>query len=83
MAGFKKEIIEAAIYGFEAQKQRIDAQITELRGMLEGSTETPATTAKRGRVPLAGKQLQRPNANDGLQRKVKLYLRPQRRRSGG
>ena len=48
MAGFKKEIIEAAIYGFEAQKQRIDAQITELRGMLEGSTETAATTAKRG-----------------------------------
>jgi hypothetical protein len=38
-------IIEAAILGFEAQKQQIDSQIAELRGMLDGNrTETAATT---------------------------------------
>ena len=39
------EIINAAITGFEAQKTRIDAQIAELRAMLDGSTKrTPAAT---------------------------------------
>ena len=33
---FTNEIIEAAIVGFEAQKQRIDAQIAELRANLSG-----------------------------------------------
>jgi hypothetical protein len=33
-------IIEAAIHGFEAQKQSIDAQIAELRAMLTGAPET-------------------------------------------
>ena len=37
------EIINAAILGFEEQKLRIDAQITELRAMLPGGrTETAA-----------------------------------------
>ena len=31
------EIIEAAINGFEAQKQRIDGQIAELRAILSGA----------------------------------------------
>lgn len=31
------EIIQAAIDGFESQKQRIDVQIAELRAMLTGS----------------------------------------------
>jgi hypothetical protein len=46
------EIISAAIAGFEAQKQRIDAQIAELRQMLGGGvTESAITpeTGKRGR----------------------------------
>jgi hypothetical protein len=49
MPKFTKEIIEAAILGFESQKQNIDARITELRAMLSG---TPAATApaKQGRT---------------------------------
>jgi hypothetical protein len=46
------EIITAAIAGFEAQKQRIDAQIAELRQMLGGGVTEPAAipeTGKRGR----------------------------------
>jgi len=46
------EIITAAIEGFEAQKQRIDAQIAELRQMLGGGVTEPAIipeTRKRGR----------------------------------
>jgi hypothetical protein len=42
-----KEIIEAAIAGFEAQKQRIDDQIVELRGMLNG-TRTTDTGSQQG-----------------------------------
>ena len=39
------EIINAAITGFEAQKTRIDAQIAELRPLLDGGTKrTPAAT---------------------------------------
>jgi len=34
---FTNEIIEAAIEGFEAQKQRIDTQIAELRASLSGA----------------------------------------------
>ena len=42
-------IIHAAIDGFENQKRQIDAQIAELRGMLDGaSSETAPTTSKRG-----------------------------------
>jgi len=46
------EVLKAAIAGFEAQKIRIDAQIAELRQMLDGGrTETaaPADTPKRKR----------------------------------
>jgi hypothetical protein len=47
------EIIHAAIDGFEAQKQKIDSQIAELRAMLNGGpatpAATPATTKKGGR----------------------------------
>jgi len=50
------EIIDAAIEGFEAQKQRLDARILELRSMRDGGslrdgageTQTPAP-AKTGR----------------------------------
>ena len=36
-------IIEAAIYGFEAQKRSIDAQIAELRALMTGAPESPST----------------------------------------
>ena len=51
MAKLTKTIIEAAIDGFEAQKQRIDAQVAELRAMLTGVTEASAdeVPAKRTR----------------------------------
>ncbi len=47
-----REIITAAIQGFEAQKQQIDSQIAELRSVLEGgaierSTDSGAAKPKR------------------------------------
>ena len=44
------EIIQAAIQGFELQKQRIDAQIAELRQMLR-DYHAPATAAKESARP--------------------------------
>ena len=38
------EIINAAVEGFEQQKLRIDAQIAELRQMLDGHQSEPAST---------------------------------------
>jgi len=46
------EILNAAIEGFESQKRRIDAQIAELRQMLEGGpavTAAPAAPTKHRR----------------------------------
>jgi len=56
-----KTIIEAAIDGFEAQKQRIDAQIAELRAMLTGSSVTVAdqAPAKPKRRKLSAASLKR------------------------
>jgi hypothetical protein len=42
------EIVEAAIQGFEAQKQRIDAQIAELRALL--AARPAATEPKSGKA---------------------------------
>ena len=39
------QIITAAIDGFEAQKLRIDAQLAELRGMLDGSHNNHVETS--------------------------------------
>ena len=39
-----REIIEAAIAGFETQKVHIDSQIAELRSMLNGGGTMPAVT---------------------------------------
>ena len=50
MPKLTKEIIEAAIAGFEAQKQNINAQIAELRAMLTGTLAVPAGPTKRGRT---------------------------------
>jgi hypothetical protein len=52
MATLTKQIIEAAIHGFEAQKQRIDAQLAELRGMLSSASAGAAPTSQ----PTEGKQ---------------------------
>ena len=52
------EIIIAAIEGFEAQKNRIDGQIAELRSFLTGSpdeTAAPKEPGKRGRFSDATK----------------------------
>ncbi len=49
MPKLTKTIIDAAIAGFEVQKKSIDAEIAELRAMLNGSAEAVADqpTAKR------------------------------------
>jgi hypothetical protein len=46
MPTLSKQIIEAAIAGFEGQKLHIDAQIAELRAMLNGGPATPVTEPK-------------------------------------
>src|SRR5258708_1451342 len=42
-------ILEAAIAGFEAQKERLDAQIAELRQLMTGDSTGAAPTAEPGR----------------------------------
>jgi cell division septum initiation protein DivIVA len=61
MPTFTKEMIEAAITGFETQKQRIDEQIAELRAMLPSSTNSgafsaPSTGLKKPTMSAAGRQ---------------------------
>src|SRR5690349_20034063 len=46
MPTLTREIIEAAILGFEQQKTKIDNQIAELRAMLPGSSVAAKTTAE-------------------------------------
>jgi hypothetical protein len=54
------EILAAAIEGFQAQKQRLDAQIAELRQLLTGGSAVPAATLvpvrKRRKVSAAARQ---------------------------
>jgi hypothetical protein len=68
MPKLTKEIIQAAIDGFESQKHRIDVQIAELRAMLDGS---PATTTepknRKGRRKLSAASIQR--MREGQQRR--------------
>jgi hypothetical protein len=61
MATLTKQIIEAAIHGFEAQKQHIDAQLAELRGMLSSASAGPVPTpqpsdGKRPGMSAAGRK---------------------------
>src|SRR5689334_24173151 len=59
MPTMTKEIIEAAIVGFEAQKRQIDEQLTELRALLTPAANVPAPTAgrrRRGRMSAAGRR---------------------------
>lgn len=53
MATLTKEIIEAAIAGFEGQKNRIDEQIAHLRGMFNGGSSSAAIPAAE---PKSGKK---------------------------
>jgi hypothetical protein len=46
MASLTKEIIEAAIHGFEAQKQHVDAQLAELLAMLSSVFAGSALTSE-------------------------------------
>ena len=66
MPSLTKAIIEAAIDGFETQKQRIDAQIAELRAMLDGRPSAPVTEPK-ARRKLSREALQR--MREGQQRR--------------
>lgn len=49
------EIIEAAIFGFEEQKRRLDAQIAELRAMHTGA-QSATTRQPRRRMSVAGRK---------------------------
>jgi hypothetical protein len=67
------EIVAAAIAGFEEQKKRLNAQIAELRQMLnpsatDGSAPTPVRRRMLRRVP----ELQPLNGRDGPQVESRL-----------
>ena len=60
MPTLTREIIEAAIYGFEAQKTNLDHQIAELRAMLPGasgqSSAEPRSRRPRRKMSAAGRR---------------------------
>jgi hypothetical protein len=54
-----KEIVEAAIFGFEAQKRRLDAQIAELRELFPnglGTAKPNAPAPKKKGMSTAGRK---------------------------
>ena len=57
MAKLTNAIIEAAIDGFEAQKQRIDVQIAELRAMLTGAPTANEEAPAKPKGRLKGRKL--------------------------
>jgi hypothetical protein len=67
MPTLTKQIIEAAIDGFEAQKKHIDVQIAELRGMLNGSTSTEKEQVSTIRRKMSPETLRR--MREGQQRR--------------
>ena len=93
MATMTREIIEAAINGFESQKQHIDSQIAELRAMLSssGNGSSPAQSVGRGRrkrhMSAAGRraiaeaQRKRWSAQKGESAPSKTAKKPKRRLS--
>ena len=59
MATLTKEIIEAAINGFEAQKRHIDEQLAELRAMLRSAangTSSESPVRKKRGMSAAGRR---------------------------
>ena len=92
MVMLTKEIIEAAIQGFEAQKQHIDAQLAELRAMLSsasaGSAPTSQPTDRKqrgmsaaGRKAIAEAQRKRWTAVKGKSAAPKTAKKPKRKLS--
>jgi hypothetical protein len=60
MPNLTKEIIEAAIYGFEAQKQKIDSRLAELRGLLtDAAASVPVKTNRGGKRKFSPEALKR------------------------
>jgi hypothetical protein len=59
MTKMSNQIIEAAIEGMEAKKRQINAQILELRGMLNGAPVASAVTAAGGGRRFSAATLQR------------------------
>src|SRR3954454_14019045 len=53
MPTITKEIIDAAILGFEEQKRRLDEQIAELRAMQSGAPAIPAAPKARRKMSAA------------------------------
>jgi hypothetical protein len=54
-----KEIVDAAIFGFEEQKRRLDAQIAELRGLFPnglGTARPNPPARKKGGMSAAGRK---------------------------
>ena len=50
MSKFTREMVEAAVAGFEAKKHAIDRQIAELREMLGGAPAVPVLEAQTGKT---------------------------------
>ena len=50
------EIITAAIAGFEAQKERIDARIAELRNMLDHRHSAPEVPKPKRKISAASRR---------------------------
>jgi hypothetical protein len=87
MPQLSKEIIEAAIQGFESQKRRIDAQVAELRAMLSpnSSAAPPSVPKKRGmskagRNAIAEAQRKRWAASKGEPSAPDAAKKPKRKR---
>src|SRR6516164_7894629 len=54
-----KEIVDAAIFGFEEQKRRLDAQIADLRGLFpngHGTARPNPPARKKGGMSAAGRK---------------------------
>src|SRR5262249_34818333 len=92
MATFTNEIIEAAITGFEAQKQHIEAQLAELRALLSSvsadsaPTQQPTDRKQRGmsaagRTAIAEAQRKRWAAVKGKSAAPKTAKKPKRKLS--
>jgi hypothetical protein len=92
MATLTKEIIEAAISGFEAQKQHIDSQLAELRAMLSSASADSAPTSQptdrkqrgmsaAGRKAIAEAQRKRWAAVNGKPVEPKAAKKPKRKLS--
>ncbi len=92
MSTFTKEVIEAAISGFESQKQHIDEQIAELRSMLSSTSDRSSsitrsagghkrTMSAAGRRAIAEAQRKRWAARKGESAETKPAKKPKRKLS--